>query len=265
MAAPAVALVTGASSGIGRELARLHAEAGGTVVVTARRAGALEDLARDIAADTPGRAIPLPCDLGAPGGARRLIEAVEEDGHEIGVLMNNAGFGGAGRHVERPLQDELGMIDLNVRALVELTHHFGARMAARGGGRILNVGSSAGLIPAGPNQSVYFATKAFVASYSQGIAAELAPKGVSVTVLAPGYVETEFADTANLRGTKLVKTGGRTPRQTAEAGYAAMMKGRRVAYDRPGLGAGLWLARVAPARLVAGLMGRMQETEPGRR
>ncbi|MFC6587220.1 SDR family NAD(P)-dependent oxidoreductase [Sulfitobacter pacificus] len=151
-------------------------------------------------------------DLGAAGAAQVLNERVKAAGLSVDVLINNAGFGGQGRHLDRPLEDEMAMIDLNVKALVTLCHLVAADMVAQGAGRILNVGSTAGFMP-GPNQAVYFATKAFVQSFSQALAQELKGTGVSVTLLAPGYVETGFADRANLGGTKLVSGAAKVRRR----------------------------------------------------
>ena len=252
---PNLALVTGASSGIGREIAREHARRGGDLVVTARRGDALEALRAELSG-VEVHAVPL--DLGAPGGAEALIEAVEALGAPVEVLVNNAGFGGRGVHVERDLADERAMIDLNVRALVTLTHHFGRAMAARGAGRILQVGSTAGFAP-GPQQAVYFATKAFVNSYSQAVDHELRPRGVTCTLLAPGYVETEFAERADLGGTKLTAGGGATAESVARFGYEAMMRGELVAVnDRKVRFAMDWVMPFLPRRRALKLIGDMQ-------
>ena len=250
-----LALVTGASSGIGREIAREHARRGGDLVVTARRGDALEALRAELSG-VEVHAVPL--DLGAPGGAEALIEAVEALGAPVEVLVNNAGFGGRGVHVERDLADERAMIDLNVRALVTLTHHFGRAMAARGAGRILQVGSTAGFAP-GPQQAVYFATKAFVNSYSQAVDHELRPRGVTCTLLAPGYVETGFAERADLGGTKLTAGGGATAESVARFGYEAMMRGELVAVnDRKVRFAMDWVMPFLPRRRALKLIGDMQ-------
>ena len=252
---PNLALVTGASSGIGREIAREHARRGGDLVVTARRGDALEALRAELSG-VEVHVVAL--DLGAPGGAEALIEAVEALGAPVEVLVNNAGFGGRGVHVERDLADERAMIDLNVRALVTLTHHFGRAMAARGAGRILQVGSTAGFAP-GPQQAVYFATKAFVNSYSQAVDHELRPRGVTCTLLAPGYVETEFAERADLGGTKLTAGGGATAESVARFGYEAMMRGELVAVnDRKVRFAMDWVMPFLPRRRALKLIGDMQ-------
>lgn len=219
-----LALVTGASSGIGREIARLHAARGGDLIVTARREEALTTLRTELERAHGVTVHVVPLDLGADGGAERLYEMVRGMGLSPDILVNNAGFGGHGRMVDRDLAEDSAMIDLNVKALVTLCHRFGRDMAERGHGRILNVGSAAGFIP-GPLQATYFATKAFVNSFSQAIDQELRPRGVSCTLLAPGYVETEFADRADMRGSMMVKQGGATPEAVARSGYEAMHEG----------------------------------------
>ncbi|WP_102109035.1 SDR family NAD(P)-dependent oxidoreductase [Oceaniglobus roseus] len=253
------ALVTGASSGIGKEIARLHAEKGGDLIITARSAGALEALKAELEPAHQVKVHVFPLDLGAEGGAQELYDKVKAAGLAVDILVNNAGFGGHGLHTERALADELAMIDLNVKALVTLTHAFARDMVARGGGRILNVGSSAGFMP-GPYQAVYFATKAFVASFSQAIDQELRDKGVTCTVLAPGYVETGFAKAANLEGTGLVSGGGATARSVAKEGYDAMRRGALVAFNEGRIDfAANWLIPLLPRRAVLKMVEKMQK------
>ncbi len=253
-----LALVTGASAGIGRAFARIHAARGGDVILVARRAEALADLKRELEAEFGIIAHAIAQDLGAAGGADALIAAVQDAGLAPDIVINNAGFGGAGHHIQRPLADELGMIDLNITALVTLTHHFARAMDARGQGRILNVGSTAGFL-AGPNQAVYFATKNFVNSYSQALDVEMRGKGVTVTVLAPGYVETEFAARADLQDAKMVKAGGATAHSAAQAGYDAMMPGRAVVISDPKLRFMInWIFPWLPRRLLAKMVGDTQ-------
>lgn len=255
---PKTALITGASSGIGTEFARYHARKGGDLVLTARSADKLKALAAELEEIHGIRAHVFAYDLGAADGPQALIDAITEAGLQIDVLINNAGFGGQGRHIDRPLSDELGMIDLNVKALVTLSHHFGRDMAKRATGRILNVGSTAGFMP-GPLQAVYFATKAFVQSFSQALDHELRPQGVTVTVLAPGYVATGFADRADLNGTQLVKGGGKTPASVAKHGYDAMSRGELVSMNEAQLGFLInWIIPVLPRRMVLSMIKRMQ-------
>jgi len=253
-----IALITGASSGIGAEFARYHASKGGDVILTARSRDKLDALAAELQAAHGVTAHVFALDLGAPEGAQALIDAVTSAGLQINVLINNAGFGGQGRHIDRPIADELGMIDLNVKALVSLSHHFGRDMARRGAGRILNVGSTAGFMP-GPLQAVYFATKAFVKSFSQALDHELRDQGVTVTVLAPGYVGTGFADRADLHGTNLVKSGGKTPASVAKHGYDAMSRGELVTVNEAPLSFLVnWIIPLLPSRSVLKVIERMQ-------
>lgn len=215
------ALITGASSGIGAEFAKYHAEKGGDLIITARRADALDALKAEIEAEHDVTVTTVALDLGTDEGPQQLYDAVK--GHDIKILINNAGFGGHGAFVDRDLSSDLGMIDLNVKSLVALTHMIAKDMVKNGGGKILNVSSTASYMP-GPLQATYFATKAFVSSFSQALAEELKDKNVTVTALEPGYVATEFASTANLEGTGLVKGGGATPRSVAKYGYDAMRR-----------------------------------------
>ncbi|MDJ1006819.1 MAG: SDR family oxidoreductase [Paracoccaceae bacterium] len=255
---PNTALITGASSGLGAEFARYHARRGGDLIITARRKEALEALKAEIEERDGVTVHVISCDLGAPGGAERLYDEVKALGERIEVLINNAGFGGHGLHTERPLEAELKMIELNVTALVTLTHKIGADMVAAGGGRILQVGSTAGFMP-GPQQAVYFATKAFVGSYSQAIDHELRKKGVTVTVLAPGYVETEFAKTADLEGTGLVKGGGKSAASVAKIGYDGMRRGELVVFNEGRLKFLLgWVTPFLPRRAVLKMVDGMQ-------
>ncbi len=252
------ALITGASSGIGKELARYHAAHGGNVILTARRAETLEALKTELESDHGISAHVFALDLGSAEAAKQLYDTVKDAGLTVDVLINNAGFGGFGHHIDRALDDELAMIDLNVMALVTLTRLFAADMAERGGGKILNVGSTAGFIP-GPNQAVYFATKAFVNSFSQAIDQELRSKGVTCTVLAPGYVETEFAKVANLEGTNMLKGGGATAESVAKFGYDAMMRGDLVSINDRQLNVLLnWIVPLLPRRMVLNMVERNQ-------
>lgn len=252
------ALITGASSGIGTEFAKYHASKGGTVIVTARREDALNNLKSEIEAAHGVSVHVYALDLGAAGAADKLYERIKSDGLQVDVLVNNAGFGGHGLHIERDLAAEQAMIDLNVKALVTLTQRFGSDMAERGRGKILNVGSTAGFMP-GPQQAVYFATKAFVNSYSQAVDQELRPKGVTCSVLAPGYVETEFAQAADLEGTNLIKGGGASAKDVAKLGYDAMMRGELMAFNERRLNFMLnWMVPLMPRRAVLKMVDQMQ-------
>lgn len=252
------ALITGASSGIGKELARVHARKGGDLILTARRAAELDALKSELESAHGITAHVFALDLGAAGGAEALVAQIQAAGLKVDILINNAGFGGQGRHIDRSLAAEQAMIDLNVKALVTLTHAFAAKMATQGGGKILNVGSTAGFAP-GPNQAVYFATKAFVNSFSQAVDQEMRSQGVTCTVLAPGYVETEFAKTANLEGTNLVKGGGATAASVAAHGYDAMLAGKLVTVNQASVGFIMqWVVPLLPRRMVLKMIAGLQ-------
>ncbi|CUH38462.1 Sulfoacetaldehyde reductase [Jannaschia seosinensis] len=249
-----LALVTGASSGIGAEIARIHAARGGDLIVAARRQAELDALKVELEAEHDVSVTPVAADLGTSGGQSTVLAACE--GREVGILVNNAGFGGRGTFLERPLADDLAMIDLNIGALVTLCHALGQRMAERGSGRILNVGSTAGMMP-GPLQATYFASKAFVNSFSQALDEELRERGVTVTLLAPGYVETGFAARADMEGIPLTKSG-KDAASVARHGYDAMMAGRLVAVNEPALAVGTRLMGLMPRRAVLRMVRKMQ-------
>lgn len=223
------ALITGASAGIGEELARLHASKGGDLVLVARRETRLQELARELEVEHGVRADVIAADLMKRDAARKLHSKVAELGHDIEVLINNAGFGAHGSFHEADLATQLGMMQLNMIALTELTHFVLQDMVARGSGRVLNVGSVAGFLP-GPLQAVYFASKAYVNSFSQAIATELAGTGVTVTVLCPGPVETEFQSVSGMDGIRGFDFAA-SAESVARRGYRAMEKGELLAVN----------------------------------
>ena len=254
---PNTALITGASSGIGREFARLHASTGGDLIITARRGAELDALKSELEAAHAISVTTVALDLGADGGADALCEAVKD--RQIDILINNAGFGGHGLFIDRALAADLAMIDLNVKALVTLCHHIGTAMVKNGGGKILNVSSTAAYMP-GPLQATYFATKAFVSSFSQALDEELRDKGVTVTALEPGYVHTEFATTADLEGTDLVKQKGATAAEAAKCGYDAMLAGKlRIINDRKLSFLLNWVFPMLPRRMALRNIRKLQE------
>jgi short-subunit dehydrogenase len=252
------ALVTGASSGIGAELARLLARDGYDLVLVARTGVKLAELATEVREQHRVSARVLPTDLADRAAPAALAAKLEQDRVEIDVLVNCAGFGGHGRFGERSLAQELEMIQVNVVALTELTHRLLPGMLARGRGRILNVASTAAFQP-GPFQAVYYATKAYVLYLSEAIAEELEGTGVTVTALCPGPTETGFAARAAVTRTKLFRESrSMQAGVVAEAGYSALMRGDRVVV--PGLRNKLSsvVVRLAPRRMVARTVRRMQ-------
>lgn len=223
---PPWALVTGASSGIGAEFARLLAGRGYAVVLSARREERLRDLASEIESRHGVRTLVVACDLSQPGAAAMLAEEVSRHGIAVEILVNNAGFGHWGKFAENSWERELEMIELNMRALVELTKRFLPGMVERGRGRVLNVASTAAFQP-GPFMAVYFATKAFVLSFSEAINEELKGTGVNVTTLCPGPTKSEFFDAAKVASKGLTERSMPSSREVAEFGLAAMFAGKR--------------------------------------
>jgi len=252
-------LVTGASMGIGVDLAECFAQDGYDLILTARSEEALREVADRLAKAHAVKATPIALDLAAHGGGTRLAQEIETRGLQVDVLVNNAGYGHAGAFASSDAATQLGMIDLNVRSLVELTQRYWTRMLAQGRGGVLNVASTAAFQP-GPLMAVYYATKAYVLSFSEAIAEELRDSGVTVTALCPGPTETGFAAAANMSGTRLfTMTRPDDSRAVAEAGYEAMKRGRRVVI--PGLKNKLLAqsVRVSPRRLVTTIVRKMQE------
>jgi len=227
-----IALVTGASEGLGAEFARLFAARGHDLALVARRAERLEALAGEIAATGRPRPIVIAADLARPEAPAELAAAVKAAGAQVEYLVNNAGYGVNGPFADLPLADQAGMIDLNVRALTALAHAFIPDLRATRGG-MLNVASVAAFAP-GPGMAVYYASKAYVLSFSEALWQELRADGVRVTALCPGPVLTGFQQRAGMDLKSFdVPPGVAGARETVEAGYAGLMAGRRVA--TPGL------------------------------
>jgi short-subunit dehydrogenase len=251
-----VVLITGASGGIGAELARVFARHGHDLALVARSQPALEALADDIAAAGGPRPLVIPLDLAEPGAGAELASALVAQGARPVMLVNNAGFGLAGRSAELDRAEQIEMIDLNIRTLSDLTFRFlPDLMAARG--RILNVASVAGFLP-GPGMAVYHATKAYVVSFSQAIGQELRGAGVSVSTLCPGVTATGFHARAGLSASLLRGMPSMTAAAVAEAGYAGLMAGRRLIV--PGVFNRVTVALVGlmPKALLLPLMDRLQ-------
>lgn len=253
------ALITGASAGIGLELAKRFAAGGHTLILTARRADELNKIAEQLKAAHKVEVHVFPLDLAAPDGSAKLYEQVTAAGLTVDVLVNNAGFGTLGPFLDTELEKELAMIRLNVSALVDLCGRFVPMMKTRGSGRVLNVASTAAFQP-GPFMAIYYASKAFVLSFSEALWDELNGSGVTVTCLCPGPVRTEFADRAGMNETNLF-TGPNVMavEPVCEAAYKATMKGKRLVIP------GFWnqvLAfgvRFAPRRMVLRIVRRFQQ------
>jgi len=249
------ALVTGASSGIGRELARVLAEHGHDLVITARRKSELRELAARLAQEQLIDVRVLVADLSERSAPRALFDACEAEGLEIDTLVNNAGYGAFGDFAGHDRDFLLGIVDVNVRALTALTHLFLQPMLARGRGRILNVASLAGF-QSGPRLAVYSATKAYVLSLSEALSTELAGSGVTVTALCPGATETEFSKTADMEGALFFALGPMSAAEVARAGYDAMMAGTDIVVP----GALNWLASQIAPMMPRALVRRLVHT-----
>lgn len=223
-----VALVTGASGGLGRELARALSARGFAIVATGRNRQRLEALRLELA---PSVVSVVEADLSAPGGCRSIREYLEREALEVRVLVNNAGFGDLAPFIDSSLSRQLGMIQVNTAALVELTHILAPQMSVSGEGFILNVASTAAFAPGGL-MAVYYATKAFVVSFSLAVAEELAASGVRVCALCPGPTRTGFDREAGAVD-RAGAPGVMEARRVALLGIDGLFSGRR--FVVPGL------------------------------
>ena len=219
-----VALITGASSGIGRELARLFAKDGYSLILVARNRPRLESLSRELQSEHQVQATVIVQDLADPSAPGAIAEQLSHQSIEVDMLVNNAGTQVYGKCVEANLEQQLDMVQVNANALVHLTYLLLPGMIRRGCGRILNVGSTGSFAP-GPLNAVYCATKAFVLSFSQAIGAELAGTGVTVTALCPGATETAFITRYGMQDVRLFRNT-MSPVPVAQIGYRALMRGR---------------------------------------
>jgi uncharacterized protein len=251
-----VTLITGASAGIGAELARVFASKGYRVALTARRADRLNTLAAEIKARGGAAPIIIPCDLQHPDAGSKIAAALTAAGVEVEYLVNNAGFGLFGGAIELDRAEQLGIIAVNIYAPTDLCLRFADSLMRHRGG-ILNVSSIAGFVP-GPGMAVYYASKAYVLSLSEALRQELAPRGVRVTVLCPGAVPTEFQARAGLKPGFDSALLNVSPADVAWAGYRGLMAGKRAVL--PGIGIKLIppLLRLFPRSFVLWAVGQVQ-------
>ncbi len=226
-----VTLVTGASGGIGADLARVFARHGHDLALVARSKDRLEDLASEIAATGRPRPLVLAVDLTVAGAVDDIAALLQASNAEVEILVNNAGYGLVGTVADLDAKDQLGIIDLNVRALVDLTARFAPQIRAAHGG-ILNVASIVAFLP-GPGMAIYYASKAFVRSFSLALSQEMRADGVTVTLLCPGLTTTGFQARAKLELNATIARFAASAMEVAEAGYAGLVAKRRVVV--PGL------------------------------
>jgi short-subunit dehydrogenase len=251
-----ITLITGASAGIGTELARVFASNGHRVALVARRADRLALLADEIAASGGAAPIVIPCDLEQPDAGDKIAAALAAEGVEVEFVVNNAGFGLFGNAIELDRAEQLGIIAVNIRAVTDLSLRFSDQLIRHRGG-ILNVSSIAGFLP-GPGMAVYYASKAYVLSLSEGLRAELAPCGVRVTALCPGPVPSEFQARAGYKpgfDSAILKVSAS---DVARAAYRGLMANKRAVL--PGLGIKIvpLLLRLFPRGFILWAVGHFQ-------
>ncbi len=255
------ALITGASSGIGYELAKLCLKDGYRLVLVARSKTRLDEVARKLDPEKKSKIVVLPKDLSNLSSAREIFDETQGEGLDIDLLVNNAGFGTYGPFVDGDMKKELEMIQLNVLALTALTKLYLPGMVQRKRGRVMNVASTAAFQP-GPLMAVYYATKAYVLSFSEALANELKGSGVSVTALCPGPTETGFQAAAKMEDSKLVASGQvkmMDAQTVAEAGYRGLMSGKSVVV--PGLQNKVMIqaVRFFPRAMITSIVRKVQE------
>ena len=251
-----VTLITGASAGIGTELARVFASNGHRVALVARRADRLKTLSGEIIAAGGATPIVISCDLEQSDAGDKIAAALAAEGVEVEFVVNNAGFGLFGNAIEMDRVEQLGIIALNIRAVTDLSLRFSDQLIRHRGG-ILNVGSIAGFLP-GPGMAVYYASKAYVLSFSEALRRELAPRGVRVTVLCPGPVPSEFQERAGFAPGFDSAVLNVSASDVAQAGYRGLMANKRAVL--PGLGIKFvpLLLRLFPRGFILGAVGLFQ-------
>ncbi|MGQ0685218.1 SDR family NAD(P)-dependent oxidoreductase [Bradyrhizobium sp.] len=251
-----VTLVTGASAGIGKELARIFAAKGHRVALTARRAERLDQLASEIVAAGGKQPLVIPCDLQRADACDTIERALAAAGAELEYLVNNAGFGVFGHAIKRDRNDQLGIIAVNVCALTDLTLRFADQLIRNRGG-ILNIGSIAGFLP-GPGMAVYYATKAYVLSFTEAMRHELAPLGVRVTVVCPGPVLTEFQARAGFAPGYDSAILNVSAAEVARQGYEGLMANKRAVLPGFGIKMVPFLLRLFPRSFILAAVGGFQ-------
>jgi uncharacterized protein len=256
---PRPVLVTGASAGIGRSLALVFARHGFDVILVSRREAALQAVASEIV-QTGRRAQVIAADLEVTSGAQELHDRLKRDGVEVDVLVNNAGFGMQGRFDQLPLDRQIAMIQLNVTSLTALTRLLMPSMLARNTGGVLNVASTAAFQP-GPLMAVYYATKAYVLSFTEAIAEEVADSALRISCLAPGPTRTEFARRAAMTGTRLFRGGAMAADDVARIGFEGWNVGKRLVVPGARNKFGAFSVRLAPRLFVPKLVKRLNSTE----
>ena len=253
-------LITGASGGIGLELARLFAKDGHRLVLVARSGERLDKIAREFASEYKVDVTYLVSDLAQSNAAQRLFEELQNRNIRIDILVNNAGFGTYGLFHETDWTQTAEMLQLNMVTLTQLTRLLLPSMISRKSGKILNVASTAGFFP-GPLMAAYYASKAYVVSLSEALANEMAGTGVSVTVLCPGPTRTEFQNRAKVDKSRLFKKMKvMSAAEVAAVGYRALWQQKTLAIAGLMNAAGVQLTRISPRKFTAAVVRKIQET-----
>jgi len=258
------AVITGASSGLGLQYAKLFAADKRDLVLVARRKDRLDSLATELSSSHGIRAHAIAEDLSEPAAPGRLVDAVKARGLAIEYLVNSAGFGANGAFAESDLSKQLEMVQVNIVALVALTRSFIPEMICRGHGRVLNIGSTAGFQP-GPFMAVYYATKAFVNSFTEALWYELKGTGVTATVSVPGATATEFAAVAGNERSRLFRLGAMSAAEVAREGYQAMLKGKPIAVHGLKNKVLAGSVRLSPRAVVRGIAASLNKPSPRER
>jgi short-subunit dehydrogenase len=253
------ALITGASNGIGLELAKVHASNGDNLVLVARSKSKLDELKAELEKQYKISVHTIGKDLSAPNAALDVYMETTDKHIQIDYLINNAGFGDFGMFYETDWNKEAQMINLNMTALTQFTKLYVKDMVKRKSGKIMNVASMAAF-QSGPTMAVYYATKAYVLSFSEAVDNEVRDKGVTITTLCPGPTESGFQAAANLEESKLFK-GKKLPtsKEVAEYGYKAMMQGKTIAIHGLMNAIMAYAIRFVPRSLVVKLVRKVQE------
>jgi short-subunit dehydrogenase len=256
-----VTLITGASAGIGAELARVFASNGHRLALVARRADRLAALAAEIGVSGGAAPILIACDLEQPDACDQVAAALAAAGVEVEFVVNNAGFGLFGHAVELDRAEQLGMIGVNIRALTDLSLRFSDHLIRHRGG-ILNLGSIAGFLP-GPGMAVYYASKAYVLSFTEALRGELGPRGVRVTVLCPGPVPSEFQTRAGFSPGFDSAVLNVSASHVAQAGYRGVMANKRAVLPGFGIKIVPFLLRLFPRGFILAAVARFQLRKRG--
>ncbi|MDR1757646.1 MAG: SDR family oxidoreductase [Bacteroidales bacterium] len=253
-------LITGASGGIGYELAKIFAVHKHNLILVARSEKKLLQIKEELEKKHDVSIVVMPKDLSANNSVTELFSEIKHHGMEVHILVNNAGFGDYGHFLDADLMKLQNMIELNIRALMQMTYLFAGEMRKKGYGKILNVASVAGFT-AMPYFAVYAATKAFVLSFSQAIDEELEGTGISVVALCPGPVSTGFERAANMTYSKTMMLGAYSPLQIAKSGYRALMKGKSVQYGGWTVGMVNIVSRLLPRKWMRKIVKKVLQHE----